>query len=139
MDYNSFLQAVEPQHHAFVQKIHEDLIASDYKIKIESKATGFFITYTHPKTKRSLLNLFFRKSGLMIRFYPESVFNLTNLPEMMVKAIENSLLCKDCNPKCIKGYRFSMNGTDYYKCRYNCFQFAVTDENKNILTEWVNL
>ena len=53
---DDFIKATEPAHQAFVAKTHDMLTAGGYKMKIESKASGLFASYSHPKTKRSPLN-----------------------------------------------------------------------------------
>jgi len=131
MEFNQFLEAVEPQHREFVHKLHEELAAHRFKIKIEEKATGLFAAYSHPKTKRSFLNLFFRKSGMKARIYPDGVnkYIIANLPDSMEKEIDKAMPCKrllnpaDCNPKCIMGYSFNLKDKQQIKCRYNCLNF----------------
>ena len=145
---DDFAAAAEPQHREFVMTVHEKLTACGYKMKIEKKTNGLFVSYSHPKTKRSALNLFFRKKGLFVRLYPDGITGcgdiLNSLSESMVKEIDKALLCKrlinpdECNPKCIMGYDFNINGKRFIKCRYMCFKFAVTEESKYILTEWIN-
>jgi len=145
--FDDFTSAVEPQHKVFIKAAHESLLSNGYKMKIEDKAAGLFVSYSHSKTKRSVLNLFFRKKGLMARLYPDDISGyidlLNDLTESMIKEIDRSAPCKrlinpgDCNPRCITGYDFIIGGKRYQKSRYMCFQFAVTAENKNILTEWI--
>ena len=137
--FNDFLITVEAQHQGFVQAMHEKLIEKNFKIKIESKASGFFVSYSHSKTKRSLLNFLFRKNGLLVRIYPSNteVKVPSDLTASMKKEIEKSPDCKLCNDKCPKGYNFSINGQLYDRCRYNAFLFAVTEESKSVLTEWI--
>ena len=145
MEFSQFLQAVEPHHQGFVDAIREELFARGYRCKIELKATGLFASYSHPKTKRSLLNIFFRKTGMKFRVYPSVVSAdiIKNLPTSMEKEIEKAMPCKrllnsaDCNPKCIMGYSFDLQGTRQIKCRYNCFEFSVTEESKPIIAKWI--
>ena len=137
--FNDFLATVEPQHQDFAQIIHEKLIEKKFKVKIESKASGFFVSYSNPKTKRSLLNFLFRKSGLLVRIYPSNI-NVeipSTITATMKVEIEKAPNCKLCSDKCIQGYKFSLQGQGYDKCRYNAFLFAVNGKNKSILAEWV--
>lgn len=139
MDINDFFAAVAPQHQDFVRTAHEKLIEKGCKMRIESKASGLFVSYSHPKTKRSLLNFLFRKSGLFTRLYSDNINNsiINSLPASMEKEINKALDCRLCSDKCPKGYKFSMRGQAYNKCRYNAFLFAVTEESKGVLTEWI--
>jgi len=137
--FNDFLVTVELQHQSFAQAIHENLIEKKIKVKIENKASGFFVSYSNPKTKRSLLNFLFRKSGLLVRIYPSNidVEVPSNITATMKEEIEKAPNCKLCSDKCPTGYKYSINGQAYNKCRYNAFLFAVNEKSKNVLTEWV--
>ena len=142
-----FLNEVSSENKKFVTNIHEALLNDGYKFKVESKASGFFIGYTHPKTKRSLLNFFFRKKGFFVRLYADNFGKYANflksLPDEMVKEIEKSPVCKrlinpdDCNSKCIKGYDFQIENNHFQKCRYSCFQFTVNSETIPVLSEFI--
>jgi len=137
---DDFFKEVEPVHQAFARDTHEMLITGGYKTKIESKASGLFVSYSHPKTKRSLLNFVFRKNGLLTRLYPDNAstrFSMDNLPASMEEELYKAPDCKMCSEKCTKGNKFLLRGQAYDKCRYNSFLFAVTEESKPILTEWI--
>ena len=141
MDYtfDDFLKTVEPQHKAFAESMHKELIANGYKAAIESKATGFFIGYKHPKTKRSLMNFLFRKKGLLVRIYPASKTPIipNAVTEGMIKEIDKAITCKMCSEKCIKGYKFAINDQAYDKCHYGAFLFVVSEESKPVIAKWV--
>ena len=145
MDIQEFVKAAEPQNREFVQTVHDELTALGYKIKSESKATGLFVTYSYPKTKRSFLNLFFRKAGMKARLYPLGVNKdiVDNLPCSMEKEVEKAMPCKrlinpsDCSPTCVKGYDFDLKGKRLQKCRFNCFEFFVTAESKPVMLKWI--
>jgi len=141
MDYtiNDFIAATAPQHQNFVKTTHEGLTATGCKLKIESKASGLFASYKHAKTKKSLANLLFRKSGLLVRLYPGN-----KTPEIpaaltatMIKEIDKAIDCKYCSEKCPKGYQFSVGSHAYDKCHYGAFLFAVTEESKPIVAAWL--
>ena len=137
--FNDFLATVEPRHQHFVADLHKRLTEKNSKAKVESKASGFFVSYAYPKTKKSLLNFLFRKSGLLVRIYPRNMdAGIPNsITATMIAEIEKSLDCKLCSDKCPKGYKFIIKDKSYDKCRYNAFLFAVTEESKGILTEWI--
>ena len=119
---DDFIKAVEPAHQAFAKSTHEVLTTGGYKMKMESKASGLFVSYSHPKTKRSLLNFVFRKIGLLARLYPDNAstrFSMDNLPASMEEELVKAPDCKMCSEKCTKGNKFLLRGQAYDKCRYN--------------------
>ena len=83
------------------------------------------ISYFLNKPKRTLANFVTRKTGMKIRIYPEHLNNyqdfLNTLPEKMKKDIRKASVCKrllnpdDCNPKCVTGYSFELDGEQYLK------------------------
>jgi hypothetical protein len=145
--FDDFFSEVSPDFKKFVATIHETLQHDGYKAKVEKKASGFFVSYSHPKTKRSMLNFLFRKNGLLVRVYADNFDKyadfLNRFPELMEKEIGKSPVCKrlinptDCNPKCIMGYDFHVKDNHYRKCRYSCFQFSVNSESIPVLSEFV--
>ena len=142
-EIDDFIKTVEPAHQAFARATHELLTMNDCNMKIENKTSGLFVSYSHPKTKRRLLSFLFRKSELLARLYPENAsgcFSTDNIPSSMEKEIQKVPDCKiyseKCN-KCIKGYKFLLRGQTYDKCRHSPFQFAVNEESKPVLTEWI--
>jgi hypothetical protein len=145
--FEDFLSEVAPQYKGFVKGIHDSLMKEGYKAKTELKASGFFVSYSHPKSKRSLLNFFFRKNGLKARIYADNHDEykdiLNDLPKSMVDEIEKAHVCKrlidpnECSPTCAKGFDFFIKGVRYQKCRYGCFEFVVTEENVPVLSEFI--
>jgi len=114
------------------------MIQNGCKLKLELAKNGYVASYQHGKKKRVILNFVFRKIGLLARIYCNFVGQYLEVydetPEKIAKSIEKAPECKrfsdpsECNPKC-NGYVFTVSGTQYQKCRYNCFLFAVTDES----------
>jgi len=147
--FEDFLQDVQPAYQAFAAGVHKNFAAQGCKVKIESKASGFLVSYAHPKTKRSLLNFVFRKKSLMVRLYPSDVSRCAELldspPERMEKEIAKSPVCKrlldpaDCNSRCPMGYDITVRGTRYQKCRYSCFLFTVTNESIPFIQDFIKL
>ena len=147
ISFDDFLTDVAVQYKDFVLELHDVLIANGYKLKVENKASGPFASYSHPKTKRSILNFFFRKSGFFTRVYADNHDKyadfLNGLTPIMEKEITKSPVCKrlidpsDCNQKCIMGYDFYIRGTHYQKCRYNCFQFAVNEKSTGTISLFI--
>ena len=146
-DFDNFLADVSPEYRGFAENIHGALLGEGYKCRVESKANGFLVSYSHPKTKRSILNFLFRKRGLYIRLYADNLVAyaglLDRLPESMEKAIAKAPVCKrlidpaDCNSRCPMGYDFTIRGVRYQKCRYNCFLLEVAPESAPVLAELI--
>lgn len=139
--FDDFLKKVDHEIKDFVSEVHTLLEQNQYKIKIEHKAAGFFLTYIDPMSKQKMLNFLFLKKGLCVRLYGSHCNAypdvLNGLPEVMLKRIDKA---KDCialvNPegKCIcntkknkksAGYEFFLRGKYYQKCRTSCFYFHI--------------
>lgn len=43
----------------------------------------------------------------------------------------------DCNPKCIMGYTFVLDGEQYQKCRYMAFQLTLNEENNPYIKQFL--
>ena len=96
--FEDFLAEVAQEQKTAVTNIHEIMTGSGYTNKVEKKASGFFVAYTHPKTKKRILNLFFRKDGLQSRIYAENHKQyadfIDNLPEDMEAQVSKATLEK---------------------------------------------
>lgn len=145
--FNDFMNAVALEYQDFVKSIHEYLLENGCKSTIELKKTGYFVSYTFNKTKKSIVNFVFRKKGLIIRIYGENAYKylefLDTLPNEMVSSIKKAPVCKrlinpnDCNSKCSMGYDFVIKDTHFQKCRYNCFMFDINNENNDYIKTFV--
>ena len=137
--FEDFLLNVEDVYKDFVDNINQKLLKKNYISKIESKASGFFVSYSHPKTKRGILNLLFRKKGLLVRIYGDNCNKysdlLNKLPENIINQIEKAGVCKrlinpeSCNQKCPMGYDFYIGKKHYQKCRNSCFYLEFDTES----------
>ncbi len=88
-----------------------------------------------------------RKSGMKLRIYPEHIQEyqsfLDTLPEKAKKEIRKASVCKrliypdDCNPKCVMGYTFVLDGEQYQKCRYMAFQPSLSEENNPYIMQFL--
>jgi hypothetical protein len=147
--FEDFLAAVNQEQKAEVTKIHESITGSGYQFKVEKKPSGFFVGYLHPKTKRSLFNLFFRKGGLQARIYAENHRQyadfIDNLPEEMEAQVAKANMCKrfltppECSDTCSAGYVISIRGNRYQKCRYSCFHFKANTQSLPVIIEFIEL
>ena len=141
--FEDFLLDVHPAYRGFVEQTHEALLKSGYKVKIEMAKSGFLVSYSDAKSKRSIANFVFRKSGLVVRIYGEHVNQYLDfiemLPDSMVKTIDKAPICKRlvdptaCNSRCPMGYDFMMKGKHHQKCRYSGFMFQVNDESVPVI------
>jgi len=136
MTYNDFIMTLNAEQSVFVEDINNFLMSGGCKAVFEEKKSGLLGSYKHGKTKKALINLLFRKSGLKVRIYGEHLDNyrdfLNTLPEQMVDEINGASICarlvnNGCSTKCM-GYDFVINSKHFQKCRYNCFEFLVTNE-----------
>ncbi len=139
LQYENFLNEVNPAYREFVDQTNDFLSQNGCKIKIEIAKNGYVVSYNDTKRGKVVANFVFRKSGLIIRIYGDHVNKyasfLETLPNGMIKAIEKAPICKrladpaKCNSRCQMGYIFTLNNVDYQKCRFNCFMFLVSGEN----------
>lgn len=137
--YIEFINAVDPHFHDFVNELHDYLVQSGCKVQIKPTSSAYLVTYIITKTKKSVANFVFRKSGLILRIYGEGANQyhefLDTLPDTMIETIRKAPVCKrlvnpeDCNPKCTMGYDFILKGDRYQKCRSSAFMFLIDEEN----------
>ena len=63
--------------------------------------------------------------------------------EKMKKEIRKASACKrlinpdDCNPKCIMGYTFVLDGEWHQKCRYMAFQLTLSEESNPYIMQFL--
>ena len=145
IDSKQFFDEIDTSFRSFAQDLHDYLTESGCKASFEEKKTGLFGGYKHPKTKKSLVNMLYKKQGLLVRIYGGHTSGyrpfLDTLPAEMVKSIKSASPCKklidnSCNLKCT-GYDFTIGGEHFQKCIYNCFEFLVTEESKPFIAAFV--
>lgn len=135
-DFLKILNAEELPHAITINDLY---LNSGCKREIKESASGFTVSYLSGETKKTLANFICRKTGLKIRITPQKPFEceefLHNLPENMIKDMVRGNTCKrltgenGCNPRCLMGYAFTLDGEICQKCRSMAFLFSVTDEN----------
>lgn len=116
------------------------------KCDIRTAKSGYVVSYVL-SGKRTLAAFVSRKTGMKLRIYPEHIQKyqsfLDTLPEKMKKEIKRASACKrlinpdDCNPKCVMGYTFEMDGEQYRKCRYMAFQPTLSKENNPYIKQFL--
>ena len=145
ISFEQFLVSTEESQHGFVQDLHSYMLDSGCKAAYEEKKTGLLGSYKHTKTKKSVINVLLKKHGLLVRIYGESLDGyrgfLNTLPKEMVESIQGAGICKrlahdGCSPKC-KGYDFTIGDEHFQKCRYNCFEFLVTQSSAPFIKSFV--
>ncbi|MCL2574526.1 MAG: hypothetical protein FWE34_08260 [Defluviitaleaceae bacterium] len=143
--FEQFFMAVDEGNKPFVQALHEYLLESGCKVTFEEKKSGFLASYKYGKPQRALMNFVFRKQGMLTRIYGERIAGypdfLNTLPSDMVASIAGSGVCKrivqnTCSPKCM-GYDFIIGNEHFQKCRYNCFEFLMTDESNPYIKSFI--
>ena len=145
LNFEQFLEAVDTSHKSFIQDLHNYLINNSFKVTVEEKKSGFLASFKHAKLKKSIVNLLFRKKGMLVRIYGENANKyldfLNTLPNEMMQTIANATICKrlvhnTCSPKC-SGYDFTIGSERFQKCRYSCFEFLVTNENNPYIKSFI--
>ena len=143
--FDQFFATVAPEHQAFVQSLHDNLLEIGCKATFEEKKSGFLASYKYGKPPKALINFIFRKHGMLVRIYGEHnaeyLAFLNTLPAEMVASIDRSGACKrivenTCSPRCT-GYDFVIGDTRFQKCRYNCFEFLVAEESKPYIKSFI--
>lgn len=144
--FNLFMETVDGRLRNFVNQINEYLTEKGCKCDIKTAKSGYIVSYVL-SSKRTLATFISRKTGMKLRIYPEYIREyqefLNTLPEKMKKEIKKASMCKrlvnpdDCNPKCVMGYSFEMDGEQYQKCRYMAFQPTLSEENNPFIKEFL--
>lgn len=145
--FNLFMETVDERFHDFVNQINEYLTEKGCKCDIKTAKSGYVVSYVLNSNKRTLATFVSRKTGMKLRIYPEHIQKYQNyldtLPEKMKKEIKKASACKrlinpnDCNPKCVMGYTFEMDGEQYQKCRYMAFQPTLSKENNPYIKQFL--
>jgi predicted N-acyltransferase len=138
-----FLAQVNDDDKELVITINEVLMADGYKIEIGERKSGLYMSYSHPKTKRAFLHLFFLKRGLQCRIYTEGHKNyadfINKLSEEQEQRIAKARKCDNCTPSCTKGYGLTIRGNKYFTCRYYAFHLDLNAVNKPIIMDLIKL
>lgn len=145
--FNLFLKTAPEYFRDFILEINDYLTGEYCKCDIKSAKSGCVVSYIFCSTKRTLATFVFRKSGLKLRIYPEHIAKyqdfLDSLPGKMKGEIRKASVCKrlinpdDCNPRCVMGYRFSMDNEEYKKCRYMAFMPTLSEENNPYIKQFL--
>lgn len=145
--FNLFLETVDENFRSFVNQINEYLTGNNCKCNIKLQKSGYVVSYVLNGEKRTLATFVSRKTGMKLRIYPEHIGEyqsfLDTLPEKVKKEIRKASVCKrlinpdDCNPKCVMGYTFVLDGEQYQKCRYAAFQPTLSEENNPYIKQFL--
>ncbi|MCL2446033.1 MAG: hypothetical protein FWD06_04640 [Oscillospiraceae bacterium] len=143
--FEEFLQTVDPDNLAFVQNLHNQLLEQNCKAAFEQKKSGPLASYKFGKPPKALMNFVFRKQGMLTRIYGEHIAHyldfLNTLPPEMVQHFENAgdcgrLVSNTCSTKCM-GYDFNVGDAHFQKCRYNCFEFLMTEQSRPFIAQFI--
>ncbi|MCI9072848.1 MAG: hypothetical protein HFH80_08630 [Lachnospiraceae bacterium] len=145
--FNLFLETVDGRFCGFVNEINDFLLAHNCRCDIKTAKSGYVVSYISTQTKHTLATYISRKTGMKLRIYPEYLQEyqtfLNTLPDKMKKEVKKASVCKrlinpnDCNPKCVMGYTFEMDGEQYQKCRYMAFQPTLSEENNPYIKQFL--
>ena len=145
--WHMFMETVDERFRGFVSQINEYLTENGCNCDIKLQKSGYIVSYVLNSGKRTLATFISRKTGMKLRIYPEHLLEyqsfLDKLPEKVKKEIKKASVCKrlvnpdDCNPKCVKGYTFALDGEQYQKCRYMAFQPALSEENNPYIKQFL--
>ena len=146
-NYSRFTETVDERFRSFVDEINEYLTVNGCKCDVKSQKSGYVVSYVLNSSRRTLATFVSRKTGMKLRIYPEHIQEyqsfLNTLPEKVKKEIRKASVCKrlinpdDCNPNCIMGYTFELDGEQYQKCRYMAFQPALSEENNPYIKQFL--
>jgi len=145
ISFEQFMEAVDADNKQFVQDFHDYLLENGCKVTFEEKKSGYLASYKHGKPLKAVMNFVFRKHGMLTRIYGERIAGypdfLNALPSEMVESIKSSGICRRlvhnaCSPKCI-GYDFIIGDTHFQQCRYNCFEFLMTEKSNPYIKSFV--
>lgn len=139
IQFEDFLTKLNAEEIPLAITINDIFTSNDCARNTKESASGFTVSYTSGTTKKTLASFICRKTGLKIRITPEKPFDcaelIHDLPDNMKKDMVRGNECKRlsganvCNPRCLMGYDFMLDGDTYKKCRSMAFLFSVTDEN----------
>jgi hypothetical protein len=145
--FKAFLDTVDENFKSFVTQINDYLTENGCKCDIKSAKSGYVVSYIFKDTKRKIATFVFRKTGIKIRIYAEHIGKyqdfLDTLPDKMKKEIKKSSICKrlinpeECNPKCVMGYSFNMDGEEFKKCRHMAFMPTLYEENYPFIKQFL--
>ncbi len=145
--FNMFMETVDGRFRSFVDQINEYLTENGCKCEIKLQKSGYVVSYVLKDSKRTLATFVSRKTGMKLRIYPEHLEEYQNfldtLPENVKNEIKKASVCKrlvnpdDCNPKCVMGYTFALDGEQYRKCRYMAFQPTLSEENNPYIKQFL--
>lgn len=67
--FENLLADVSPEYREFISDLRCLLCESECAETVELKRSGYFASYVFSPAKKSLLNLLFRKKGMLVRIY----------------------------------------------------------------------
>ncbi|HHV12585.1 MAG TPA: hypothetical protein GXX75_20120 [Clostridiales bacterium] len=147
INFSDFLETINGKDKDFAANINTFLLRHDCKCEMKAAAKGYTVSYILPQTNKTLATFVCRKTGVKLRIYPRNLNSygdfLNTLPDKMKKDIRKASPCKrlinpdDCNPKCVMGYDFLMDGEHYQKCRYMAFMPILSDENNPFIISFL--
>lgn len=149
MELTGVWASLSAENEAFVKAIDGKLSVLGYQCKAETIDKGTRVTYTGIKPRRAILNYVVQDDRVLLHLYTDSIASYADsvgtLPEPVRKFLMKGPKCKwledpaACNPKCLHGYQYELQGETLRKCRYMCYKFEIGDDNREaarLLIEW---
>lgn len=143
--YSEFLASAGKDRRA-AEAVNDFLLNNGCVREIQVAKSGYTVSYLL-SAKKTLATFVCRKTGIKLRIFPQNLAKyerfLDTLPAKMKKEIAKASVCKrllnpdDCNPKCVTGYGFIMDGERYQKCRYMAFMPTVTEESLPFILDFL--
>lgn len=138
LTFEDFKKNLDPWSESFIMTLHEELRQKGYNTEIKPAAQGPVASYLTPKTKHTVFNYVFRKSGIQVRIYGDKASEyqefFETLPGTLISMIDKAPDCKRyinlnaCNQRCSMGCNITVNGKTFKKCRYGAFMFPLNPE-----------
>lgn len=130
-----------------VLQVHSLLTERGFIPEIKEAKSGFTVSYTSGKPKKTLAVFVQRKTGVKLRIYPRHLPRLIpflqTLPQEMKRELHRASVCKRlinpdaCNPKCQMGYEYILDGETLQKCRHMAFMPAITPGTTPYILEFL--
>ncbi len=132
----------------YLLKLHHQYISLGCKYDTKDLCLRVNFIYSH-KSRGTIGSINISPvNGCVIKINAENINDYVGMiekfPSTIVKAIENGYDCAKknnpiaCNPKC-RGYEFSVNGKQYFKCKHLNFYIPLPDlTDSQIIEDWIN-
>lgn len=144
---DAFIESLPETAQEQAVQIHTLALEHGLTPEVKEAKSGFTVSYTTLKPKKTLAVFVQRKSGVKLRLYPRHLPQLVpflqTLPPQMKEELQRASVCKRlinpdaCNPKCPMGFAYILDGQVQQKCRHTAFMLSVTPETAPFILEFL--